>query len=137
MTYFLIFLLFISNLSPRMGVIMDHLNVHYEPLRIKFHLETVYDNTALALFGFSWILYIISFLFLIKQCFKGSFKVSLDTLLFFQTIVITMYKTFIAFLWTYYTPPTNFALAVCMILNILEPGYHPYMYLIFNKCVFC
>lgn len=118
-----------------MGIIMGHLTVQYEYLRIQLGIEKISDNAALIIYGICWILYLIAFIVMAKQYFwtVGTYKVSLDTLLFLQTLAITAFKTFIALMWAYYTPPNNLILVICMMLDILEPGYHPYLYLAFNK----
>lgn len=115
---------------------MGHLTISYESLRISINFEPITHIMAICGFGICWMLYVLAFISIVMQRLKTSNASVIkkpDVLLLVQTVILIAYKTFTTCLWNFYVAPTKFMHAVIMIITFLEPGYHPFMYLIFNR----
>lgn len=121
-----------------MGVIMDKLDFYAESERNALQLEYIFLKVTFVLLGICFVLYLSAFIKLLILYFKiqQANSPSYEVLLFLQTFFILAYKAFVVVLYNFYPPATKTMFIVANIVGMLEQGYHPYLYLVFNRYQF-
>ena len=117
---------------------MDKLDFYAESERNALQLEYIFLKVTFVLLGICLVLYLAAFIKLLILYFKiqQANSPSYEVLLFLQTFFILAYKVFVVVLYNFYPPATKTMFIVANIVGMLEQGYHPYLYLVFNRYQF-
>uniref|UniRef100_A0A914D130 Uncharacterized protein n=1 Tax=Acrobeloides nanus TaxID=290746 RepID=A0A914D130_9BILA len=114
-------------LLPEYGFLLNMTTYDLERLALETHLIDMQTNILFGILAISWALYLITIVHMIIKLVKDY-----EIRIFFQSLFICGYKSFVNGFTTYWVPPSVLAYYISFFVYLIESGYNPYMYFFTN-----